>query len=145
MRPGYTLIVEDDEDELAAIRSALPPHGGEVVVIDDAGAALAALHGRRAAAHRRGRMPDLLIVDLDAARVRALELPQLLRMHPRTALVPMLALGAAADDVCRARSGRLPADWFIRKPWSAPALAAAVRAVHARVAGPAVQPRVRMA
>jgi DNA-binding response OmpR family regulator len=134
MKKGYTLVVEDDRDELDTILSALAHREipGEVVVVESGGEALQTLFGKDGPSLRGLGLPRLVVLDADAPRVRALDLPLLVRMHPRTARLPIVTLVSSPDDVCRARDGRLVADWFVRKPCGVLALGAAVEAAQAR-------------
>ena len=127
MHDGYTLVVEDDLDELDTILSALPA-GTIRVVVEDGGEALRILYGRTP---KGLGAPALIVIDLDSSRVRDFQLPQLVRAHPRTAHLPMVTLVGSNADVCRARNGRIVSDWFVRKPTGSFALGAAIEAAHA--------------
>jgi DNA-binding response OmpR family regulator len=120
MPNGYTLIVEDDRAELDTIFDALVP--GDLVVANDGAAALDAI---------ARRMPEAVVIDLDAPRVRELRLPQRLRAHPLTKNLPIVTMVSSPFDVARAENGRIVSDWFVRKPCGPLALAAAVEAARA--------------
>lgn len=128
MTDGYTLVVEDDLDELDTILSALPQDSHRVVV-EDGGEALRILFGK---APRGLGLPRLVVIDLDSSRVRDFQLPLLIRAHPRTAHLPLVTLLGSAGDVCRAQNGRIVSDWFVRKPSGTLALGAAIEAAFAR-------------
>ena len=128
MKRGYTLVVEDDLEELETILKALAerPLPGDVVVASDGGEALHALYGATRLGH-----PDLLIVDADAPKVRELQLPVLARAHPVTANLPIVTIVGSVHDLWRERDGRLISDWFVRKPCGVLALGAAITAAQA--------------
>jgi DNA-binding response OmpR family regulator len=121
MPNGYTLVVEDDNDELDTIFDALVPD--ELVIASDGSAALHAI---------ARRMPGAVVIDLDAPHVRELRLPQRLRAHPRTKDLPIVTMVSSPLDVARAENGRIVSDWFVRKPCGSLALAAAIEAARAR-------------
>jgi DNA-binding response OmpR family regulator len=77
-------------------------------------------------------VPDLLVLDLLMPEQGGLEVLQILRSQPATALLPVVVLTAMGDEI-NTRSGfALGATDYVTKPFSSPQLAARVRACFAR-------------
>jgi CheY-like chemotaxis protein len=117
------LVVDDDADIRALANKALTQDGHTV---SEAGS------GREALALIASRVPDLLVLDLLMPGQGGLEILQILRSQPETAMLPVVVLTAMGDEI-NTRSGfALGATDYVTKPFSIPQLAARVRACLAR-------------
>jgi CheY-like chemotaxis protein/phosphoribosyl 1,2-cyclic phosphodiesterase len=117
------LVVDDDADIRALATKALTQDGHTV---SEAGS------GREALALIASNLPDLVVLDLLMPEQGGLEILQILRSQPATALLPVVVLTAMGDEI-NTRSGfALGATDYVTKPFSVPQLAARVRACFAR-------------
>ncbi len=116
-----TILVVEDEPQIAGIvRDYLEHAGFAVITAADGGAALALARARR---------PDALVLDLGLPRVDGLDVIRSIRRDSR---VPILILSARGDEVDRVTGLELGADDYIVKPFSPRELVARVRAVLRR-------------
>src|SRR5262245_25430591 len=109
MTKGTILLVEDESDAIELVRFNLKQAGYRVLI---AGSAEKALE------KTRGRVPDLIILDLMLPGMDGLELCRVLRRNPKTAHVFILILTARATEVDRVLGLELGADDFMAKPFS---------------------------
>ena len=117
------LVVDDDADIRALANKALTQDGHTVSE---------AASGREALALIASKVPDLLVLDLLMPEQGGLEILQILRSKPETAMLPVVVLTAMGDEI-NTRSGfALGATDYVTKPFSIPQLAARVRACFAR-------------
>ncbi len=116
-----TVLVVDDERQIAAIASDYLRHAGFSV--------LTAGDGVEALALARSRRPDLVVLDLGLPRLDGLEVARTLRKDGN---VPIIMLTARVDESDRLLGLELGADDYISKPFSPRELVARVRAVLRR-------------
>src|SRR5688572_13076048 len=122
--PGRRVLVVDDDPDIRALATKALTQDGHTV--SQAGS------GREALALIASRVPDLLVLDLLMPEQGGLEILQILRSQPATAMLPVVVL-TAMDDEINMRSGfALGATDYVTKPFSIPQLAARVRACLAR-------------
>jgi two-component system, OmpR family, alkaline phosphatase synthesis response regulator PhoP len=121
LRPMATVLVIDDEREIATIaRDYLERAGYQVVVASDGAAGLDTA--------RRVR-PDLVVLDLGLPRLDGLEVARSLR---RESDVPIVMLTARVDESDRLRGFDVGADDYITKPFSPRELVARISTVLRR-------------
>ncbi len=116
-----TILVVEDEPQIAGIvRDYLEHAGFAVIAAGDGAAALALVRARR---------PDALVLDLGLPRVDGLDVIRAVRRDSR---VPILILSARGDETDRVAGLELGADDYVVKPFSPRELVARVRAVLRR-------------
>lgn len=119
-----TILVVDDEPQIAAIaRDYLDRAGFRVVVAGDGATAL------RLA---RAEQPALLVLDLMLPGMDGLDVTRALREDPATHQLPIIMLTARVEETDRLIGLELGADDYITKPFSPRELVARVRAVLRR-------------
>lgn len=101
-------IVDDDEEMNRAIGLMLKLLDCEVT----------AFHNVRAAAQLivSGRIPDLLVLDINMPEVTGLDMVEFLRRRPATKDLPIVMLSSETADVMVDRAMALGADAYVTKP-----------------------------
>jgi CheY-like chemotaxis protein len=102
------LIVDDDERNVFALRSALALRGMDVAVAEDGAAALAALE--------RDPDVDLVLMDVMMPELDGYETTKAIRRQPRFSELPVIALTAKAMKGDREKSIEAGATDYIAKP-----------------------------
>lgn len=129
---SYILVVEDDRDIAELVRHYLVRAGHSVDVLGSGADVLPKV---------RGRMPDLLVLDLMLPGIHGLEVCRSLRTHPNTADLPIIMVTARAEETDRVAGLEQGADDYLTKPFSPKELVARVGALLRRatraVAAPA--------
>jgi two-component system alkaline phosphatase synthesis response regulator PhoP len=121
-----TILVVEDELEIARLARDYLEHAGFTVAIASDGASALAL--------ATSRRPDLVVLDLGLPVVDGLDVARSLR---RTSDIPIVMLTARADEADRIAGLELGADDYVTKPFSPRELVARVRAVLRRSERPA--------
>ncbi len=119
-----TVLVVDDERQIAEIARDYLQHAGFAVIT--------AGDGATALATARTQRPDLIVLDLALPRLDGLDVAKALR---RDSNVPIIMLTARVEEADRLRGLEIGADDYITKPFSPRELVARVRAVLRRVDG----------
>jgi two-component system, OmpR family, alkaline phosphatase synthesis response regulator PhoP len=117
-----TVLVVDDERQIAGIARDYLQHAGYAV--------LTAADGAEALALARSRRPDLIVLDLGLPKLDGVDVARTLR---REGSVPIIMLTARAEESDRLLGLELGADDYITKPFSPRELVARVKAVLRRV------------
>lgn len=115
------LVVDDEPQIVRFLRTTLGGHGYGVSTADDAAAALAAL---------RGRLPDLVLLDLGLPDLDGLALCRLLRQDPERpewATLPLVILSARDLEADKVAALDLGADDYLTKPFGVGELLARIR------------------
>ncbi len=122
------LVVEDEENLLAALRYNLEHDGHSVLTAAD---------GAKGLETARAVSPDLIILDVMLPGLDGLEVCRILR---RESDAPILMLTAKGEEIDRVVGLELGADDYVAKPFSMRELMARVRALmrrpRSRTAGP---------
>jgi two-component system, OmpR family, alkaline phosphatase synthesis response regulator PhoP len=116
-----TILVVDDEPQIAQIARDYLQHAGYSVITTGEGVEALAL--------ARERHPDLVVLDLGLPKLDGLEVARRLR---KESTVPLIMLTARVDESDRLTGLELGADDYITKPFSPRELVARVRAVLRR-------------
>jgi two-component system alkaline phosphatase synthesis response regulator PhoP len=124
-----TVLVVDDESQIAQIVRDYLQHAGFAVVT--------AAGGAEALMRIRERRPDLLVLDLGLPDMDGLDVARRLRQDGN---IPIIMLTARVEESDRLRGLDVGADDYITKPFSPREVVARVRAVLRRVAPPAGRP-----
>jgi len=122
------LVVDDDADSRALIRTVLEEHGYRVVEAADGVQALGVLE-------REGRL-DLVTLDLRMEGMSGLELLRHMRAHLATAGVPVVVATGSDDPALAAELFEAGADDFVVKPVDPRGLLLRIQAVLRRRALP---------
>jgi len=117
-----TILVVDDEPQIAQIAKDYLQHAGYAVIT--------AGDGSEALALARERRPDLVVLDLGLPTRDGLDVARRLR---RDRSIPIIMLTARVEESDRLKGLELGADDYITKPFSPRELVARVRAVLRRV------------
>jgi DNA-binding response OmpR family regulator len=120
---SYVLVVEDDRDIAELVERYLTRAGHVVTVVDAGDAALESL---------RGRVPDLLLLDLMLPGMDGLEVCRAVRHAPATAALPIIMLTARTEEGDRIAGLETGADDYVTKPFSPNELVARVGALLRR-------------
>jgi len=120
-----TVLVVEDEPQIAEIAKDYLEHAGFVVVTTGDGVDALAL--------ARERRPDLVVLDLGLRRLDGLDVAKRLR---RDGATPIIMLTARVEESDRLIGLEIGADDYVTKPFSPRELVARVRAVLRRAAPP---------
>jgi CheY-like chemotaxis protein len=101
-------IVDDDEEMSRAVRLMVKLLDGETTAFLNARAAAQAIMD--------GRLPDLMILDINMPEVTGLDLLEFLRRRNESRNLPVVMLSTEASDVMIDRARELGADAYVSKP-----------------------------
>jgi two-component system alkaline phosphatase synthesis response regulator PhoP len=122
--PPRVLVVEDEHDIAGLIKHALERSGdASVEIVGRGDEALRAI---------AGRLPDLVILDLNIPVLSGDEVCRILRQRVETRQLPIIMLTARTSESDRVAGLDLGADDYVTKPFSLRELGARVRAVLRR-------------
>lgn len=107
------MVVDDDPQILATLRSLLEPWGLKVITLDDP---------RRFWETLEAFSPDLLILDINMPHVSGIELCQVVRQDANWSGLPVLFLTAHTDATIVNQVFAIGADDFVNKPIVGPEL-----------------------
>jgi len=118
------LLVDDEEQIRKLLETSLQRRGYDVVTASD---------GIEALRQIRGKMPDLIVTDVNMPNMNGFELTRRLRADHRTARVPIVMLSARkqADDILTGYAEG--ADEYIAKPVEMAVLAAKIEVLIKRM------------
>lgn len=120
MAKENVLIVDDEEDVLELVRYNLDKNGYRVET---------ATTGEDALIKVRGKLPDLLILDLMLPGIDGLEVCKKLKSDTKTEHIPIIMLTAKGEEVDIVTGLELGADDYVTKPFSPKVLVARVRKI----------------
>jgi DNA-binding response OmpR family regulator len=112
-REAVVMVVDDDIQVLATLRTLLEPWGLKVVSLNDP---------RRFWETLEASLPDLLILDIKMPYVSGVELCQVVRNDPRWSGLPILFLTDRTDAATVNQVFAVGADDFVNKPIIGPEL-----------------------
>ena len=118
-RPRRILVIDDDPDALALLRSLLLD---SIVEIDEAG------DGATGLTRARHRVPDLIVLDMVLPDTTGTELLQQLRSEARLRTVPVMIVSARRDQATKIAAFEAGADDYVLKPYDLEEILARVRA-----------------
>jgi phosphate regulon transcriptional regulator PhoB len=120
------LIVDDEKDLVDLVRYHVEKAGLYCLEARD---------GESALSLSRGRIPDLIVLDLMLPGLDGLEVCRRLRKDPKTTAIPIIMLTAKAEEVDRVVGLEMGADDYMVKPFSPRELIARINAVLRRGQG----------
>lgn len=114
MRDDYILLVEDNPDDIALTRRALLKNkiANDLAVAHDGAEAIDNL----STAADAGRLPALVLLDLNLPKLNGFEVLDHIRSDPRTELLPVVVLTSSKQDDDIITSYRNGANAYVRKP-----------------------------
>lgn len=119
MKEKMILLVEDNpDDEVLTIR-ALKANNllNQVTVAHDGAEAVEFLFGATGVAvDGKGRLPELILLDINLPKLNGLEVLRRIRSDERTRMLPVVILTTSDEDRDRVESYQLGANSYIRKP-----------------------------
>jgi two-component system, response regulator len=121
MKQKTLLLVEDNPDHEELTLRTLRQNKvlNEIVVARDGEQALDYLFGQGKYAGRDvSRQPELILLDLKLPKVDGLEVLARLREDARTELIPVVILTSSSEEEDLAKSYKLGANSYVRKPVS---------------------------
>jgi two-component system phosphate regulon response regulator PhoB len=124
MGKEHILTVDDEEDVLELVRYHLAKEGYSFET---------ATSGEEALVKIKGRLPDLIILDLMLPEIDGLEVCKKLKRDSKTKHVPIIMLTAKGEESDIVTGLELGADDYVTKPFSPRVLIARVRRMLHRV------------
>ncbi len=112
------LLVDDEEDLVAALSVRLEASGFEVLVAKD---------GLEALKRSRTDNPDLIVLDLMLPKMDGYKVARLLKFDKRYSHIPILILTARGEDSDREMSRKVGADDYMVKPFASTELISRLR------------------
>lgn len=107
------LVVDDEQDIVAALRITLELAGYEVIT---------AANGREALKHVVFDKPDLVVMDVMMPGIDGLEALRRIKENEETAAIPVIILTAKDATPDMAKAWDTGADFYQTKPYSTPEL-----------------------
>jgi len=101
------LIVEDSNLNRKLVETVLKPHGYRLLL---------AVDGEEAVQIAAREKPDLILMDIQLPTVSGYQATQIIKAHPETAHIPIVALTAHAMAGDRERAEAAGCDGYITKP-----------------------------
>jgi diguanylate cyclase (GGDEF)-like protein len=118
------LVVEDEQWIAKLLKKALQGEGYQVVTV---------LNGEDAVQYTLRETPHLVILDMMLPGINGREVAGLLRNHPKSMHIPILALSASAEAGDKIRAFDAGVDDYITKPFDTDELLARIRTQLRRV------------
>ncbi|HEY2987285.1 MAG TPA: response regulator [Candidatus Binatia bacterium] len=116
--PTRILLVEDDASTIDVVEKELEVLGYEVTV---------AVNGLDAVEKAASMLPDLIVMDIRLPKMDGLQAARLIRDHPKTGNIPILAATVNALSGDREKCLRAGCDDYIAKPFTHRELGAAIK------------------
>ncbi len=113
------MLVDDNRDLLEFLKEALAPEFSEVMTISSGNRALAALE--------EGRIPDIIVSDVNMPDGDGYRLCKTLKESDRYGHIPVILLTARGEERSQGDSYRLGADGFMAKPFEIDTLLECIR------------------
>lgn len=118
------LLVDDDEELLAALELKLRKEGYEIDTVLDGEAALEKIHAD---------LPDLVILDVNMPRMNGMDVCKALRSDDKTRDLAIIMLTARDDEVDRILGLEFGADDYVTKPYNPRELILRVKSLLKRI------------
>lgn len=118
------LLVDDDEELLAALELKLRKEGYQIETAPDGEAALVKI---------RASLPDLIILDVNMPRMNGMDVCRALRSDDKTRDLAIIMLTARDDEVDRILGLEFGADDYVTKPYNPRELILRVKGLLKRI------------
>ncbi len=101
------LVVDDEELIRAIVRQILSGDGHDIIEADDGDSCIACA---------REAMPDLIVLDMNMPKMTGFEVVPILRTHPSTRDIPVIALTADTATESIEAAHKAGCDHYLAKP-----------------------------
>jgi DNA-binding response OmpR family regulator len=118
------LLVDDDQELLAALELKLNKEGFQIETAADGEVALEII---------RKKLPDLVILDVNMPKVNGMEVCKTLRSDEQTRDLAVIMLTARDDEIDRVLGLEFGADDYVTKPYNARELILRIKALLKRI------------
>jgi|MGYP003962285361 DNA-binding response OmpR family regulator len=118
------LLVDDDQELLAALELKLDKEGFQVETAPDGEVALEII---------KKKLPDLVILDVNMPKVNGMEVCKSLRSDEQTRDLAVIMLTARDDEIDRVLGLEFGADDYVTKPYNARELILRIKALLKRI------------
>jgi len=118
------LLVDDDQELLAALELKLDKEGFQVETAPDGEVALEIINKK---------LPDLVILDVNMPKVNGMEVCKTLRSDEQTRDLAVIMLTARDDEIDRVLGLEFGADDYVTKPYNARELILRIKALLKRI------------
>lgn len=118
------LLVDDDQELLAALELKLDKEGFQVETAPDGEVALEII---------KKKLPDLVILDVNMPKVNGMEVCKTLRSDEQTRDLAVIMLTARDDEIDRVLGLEFGADDYVTKPYNARELILRIKALLKRI------------
>jgi len=118
------LLVDDDQELLAALELKLGKEGFQVETAPDGEVALEII---------KKKLPDLVILDVNMPKVNGMEVCKTLRSDEQTRDLAVIMLTARDDEIDRVLGLEFGADDYVTKPYNARELILRIKALLKRI------------
>jgi DNA-binding response OmpR family regulator len=122
---GYTILVVDDEPDVARMLEVVLGRRGHTV--------LTAPSGIEGLVKAQGERPDLVLLDIMMEGMDGWEVLKLLKLEESTRAIPVVMLSARVEPRDKIRGLQEGAVDYVNKPFSVKELAATIETVLARM------------
>jgi two-component system response regulator len=121
MEKKKILLVEDNKDDILLIQRAFNKsklaEKFELIIAQDGDQALFYLHDTNAASvSQQGKLPMILLLDLNLPRINGFEILQHIRSNEKTKLIPVIVFTSSKEERDITKSYLLGANSYVRKP-----------------------------
>jgi diguanylate cyclase (GGDEF)-like protein len=127
------LVVEDERVIAKLLKETLQIEGYQVVTV---------LNGEDAVQYALRETPHLIVLDLMLPGIDGYEVSRLLRSHPKTMHIPIIALSGFGEISDKVRAFEIGVDDFITKPFQTDELLARIRTQIRRVQQSCLSPLI---
>jgi two-component system response regulator len=115
------LLIEDNKDDILLIQRAFHKiklsEKFELISAQDGNRALSYLHDiDNASVSQQGKLPMILLLDLNLPRLNGFEILQRIRSNEKTKLIPVIVFTSSKEDQDITKSYLLGANSYVRKP-----------------------------
>jgi CheY-like chemotaxis protein len=115
------LLVEDNKDDILLIQRAFYKtklaEKFELIIAEDANQALSYLYDTDiSSVSQQGKIPMILLLDLNLPRINGFEVLQRIRSNDKTKLIPVIVFTSSKEDQDITKAYVLGANSYVRKP-----------------------------
>jgi CheY-like chemotaxis protein len=115
------LLVEDNKDDILLIQRAFYKtklaEKFELIIAEDGNQALSYLHDTDiSSVSQRGKIPMILLLDLNLPRINGFEVLQRIRSNDKTKFIPVIVFTSSKEDQDITKAYVLGANSYVRKP-----------------------------